>query len=956
MAHDDLSREVVCPPNVGIRSFHTQPWLVELPGAPYRPPPNESAVPPAADPPGPHADWCDTRAAASLGTLERTYGSRIKAGLIELSASGVVRSENPYNADERRLALRKHVFAWTGPPPSPPDRPALGHYPVEPGDRFHQYLGFVDLRSVWQKAPLALGVLAVPNKFARDPATRVITGCYGPLFGGPAFTSTVYSMQDPGASGAYCAETAMLMALALLADRGARLDGSHTLSFRGSAKQHYEGGGPADCVARSAATRPAWFYEVGNLTPEACFKVLGHTDYRVSPDRIVSSDPGRVPPRLADLVVRAYLDARFPVILGVDAHEWAKGRDPDPPEPGKVGHAVVVVGYRVTGPAAEDVSWLVHDPSDRPFLPRKLGRCLAAAWAVIPNPGEPGQLNLLPVADHNVGVHLWPCVEFLRTRANQVWFNVWTSDAPAGPHHDEAVRELRGMIDTFERYATSAATAGVGYHLRAGLVDPTACRTFFQDEGSGPAVDKLADRLAGVIGRLPGRRYWCLAGYQATGGQPARVRHVWLFNAEMPKRLDLSPGPALELALYVGESVVVLRGAFLRRTPVRPPPPPGAPAERDPPAAGSLTPAVMTSCSTRPLGEFAAEVREVGGVDQFDVILLREIDLDRFLRRGGREYERPAQDRTAGPPPNRVTRFLAEAEREECGELADWIAAQFAAAAGSFPVAALATHLPGVTSLTEDTRQVAVKALANCVRVGLRLRERGWMREVVVELVCGSILDRCGCTACTPANPDPGAGAPSPEGGGPAVPRCHVSTPKAKLDLLAKSLREVIAAVADRGPAPRFALGLELEPGPTFVLNDRQAIADIMAVVEADARLADHVGLNLDVAHMRIAGVTAAELRPWWDRIVHGHIADHPPGMHTRDQPPGTWTPVYTPDSAFHPYVKLLADRAEGYVPNTGLPFSGAVAIELEGCERIDYVFQSIPPMKHLVRVARNYA
>ena len=83
----------------------------------------------------------------------------------------------------------------------------------------------------WDSRATALGVLAVPKYYLHDPAAVLISGDYGPVFGGPAFPAGVYSMHDPDAGGGYCAQAAVIMALGLLVDRGAQVTGSHTLTY-----------------------------------------------------------------------------------------------------------------------------------------------------------------------------------------------------------------------------------------------------------------------------------------------------------------------------------------------------------------------------------------------------------------------------------------------------------------------------------------------------------------------------------------------------------------------------------------------------------------------------------------------------------------------------------------------------------------------------------------------------
>ncbi len=143
-----------------------------------------------------------------------------------------------------------------------------------------------------------------------------------------------------------------------------------------------------------------------------------------------------------------------------------------------------------------------------------------------------------------------------------------------------------------------------------------------------------------------------------------------------------------------------------------------------------------------------------------------------------------------------------------------------------------------------------------------------------------------------------------------------------------------------------FALAAELEPGETYVLNDLAALGMFRNKLAGKAELKDHVGLNLDIAHMRIGEplIGAADLRPFRDLVVHAHISDHP-GMHTRDQVVGRWTSIERRDSGYVPYFELLQDRLRSRA-DVGLPFSGAVALELEGCNRLRWIIDSLNAMK----------
>ena len=101
--------------------------------------------------------------------------------------------------------------------------------------------------------------------------------------------------------------------------------------------------------------------------------------------------------------------------------------------------------------------------------------------------------------------------------------------------------------------------------------------------------------------------------------------------------------------------------------------------------------------------------------------------------------------------------------------------------------------------------------------------------------------------------------------------------------------------------------------------------------------LSGYVGLNLDIAHLLSAGVSANEIENLKDAIVHAHISDLP-GIHSRDQVPATFTfPKYeqyeSPDqgAAYAPYISLLR-RCPGTQTEIRPGFSGVCALELEGC------------------------
>jgi sugar phosphate isomerase/epimerase len=349
-----------------------------------------------------------------------------------------------------------------------------------------------------------------------------------------------------------------------------------------------------------------------------------------------------------------------------------------------------------------------------------------------------------------------------------------------------------------------------------------------------------------------------------------------------------------------------------------------------------LFPAVMTSSSDREFEDLFNEVRQISDVDRFDLMVARRTDLRglEILNGKGTTFERMAQI-IADPGCFQKIRDLLISETDRY----------------DIRVPALATYYPGITAECDSDRTTAVQALVNAVRLAIDLtkRRRGTvlnerrMEHAIVEIVCGTIVD------------------PGPKDA--ASFQCTVCDQDHKLDLLCRSLTEVIKEV---GGQEAFTLALELEPGEIYVLNSVDSISRLVGrlkgeiPVEVEGADADllrrHVGLNLDIAHMRIAGIKAEDLRKFSDWIVHAHISDHP-AMHTHDQIVGSWTNPGRLKGGYHEYLDLLLDRAQAarcQAKNNpeSLPFSGAVAVELEGCDRIFWIHDSLARLKHAIQLA----
>ena len=929
MAHELLFPRASCPPLTSTFSFADTPETIEI------------SIDPVA-PAGLNLLWCDTAAANGLQCLEWSYGSHIRPTRVEISSSLITRSENAFNTDESRLSLRKHFYqthrrAVSG---TAADR-ALRFQRFDPSLTFGRYLGFLDLRKVGSEVPLALGILAIPDEFATDPAVRMIATTCGPLFGGPAFAASVYSMHDPNTGGAVCAQACLIMILGILADRGAVMVGSHCLTYLGwRGRLDLVSRQPdAECVAaQSGPVRPFGSFAIEGLSAKMCADILSDLSFRVSA-RHVERKNDVLSDRLTTAELTAYLSAGFPVMFAVSANAWNErkdGLDSDTSLPDE-GHAVLAVGYRQQGPWSDQVSFVVHDPGARPFVQTSRNHLFDASRKL-----DSGVLTYLPVGDSALALHLDSCSDYLR-------------DPPS-----DSTLAAYNLVEIFSDCLTK------GCLVRVGLIAPTACRSFFKGPGESSV---LLNVLLPALAKLRGERYWCYAAYDPnTGNLTSLLKYVWLFDAD---RSAIGDGRLVDRNI---DMVLKIEGLNVRVLYDRPSnfggweaedgdrydwPKSNIPRsviERRTQPLPALLPSVMTSCSVRPLAEFIADVHRATGTRAFELFLLRHEDLRGVVEAGNR-IGLNLNSSEGVTHPNPITRLLAA--NDSWRALAEWAFCEFAEVNRSvtgdklFPVA-FATHLPGITSLYPDRRLKAILALTNSVRMAIELSRRGVRPpHPVIEMVCGSILDPCNCKSCNASSY--------------GYSRSFVSRRADKELLLMQSLREVVREVKVTHGNDPFTLALEVEPGQAYLLNGASTyehlaqqvnptewlpLHSIMQQIEADPVLSSIVGLNMDIAHAITTGISANMFRRYSKRLAHGHISDLP-RMHSKDQPLGSFNPVLTPDSVFRPYLQLLAERMTAPLDSERIGCSGAFSLELEGCSTSEEVFRSLPAMAHIAESVR---
>ncbi len=1002
-------------------------------------------------------DRCRAASAALHPRLWSVYGPSVKVTMIEPTSSIVVRSEHFFGENrEDRMSLRLHCYELlhdgigytncfrkkkTLPDVNDAERDVflqelsdkgiikdlfdpqyglVGGQSLHPDDRFGHYLGFIDLRPNFgptpkeknKGAPLALGLLVPPRRYRLDPRSFIITGDYSAVFGGPPYSCTVYCQHDPHTSGAKCAQAALIMALSMLADRRARVEGSYALTFL--AKGQIEGvqnriepGEPDECLYWKLVVGRdihGWF-DCDGLSPDECVNALAGSDsgrsrFRVSPClvKLYSKEPIRqrlkkrnrdydFTDRLSKRLIQAYVSAKLPIVLFVDPnHWWSRTRS----KPGKkkkiTGHAVTVIGIRRHGPdtlgrviGMKDPFYLiVHDPGHEPFYEKSINSSLNAAWHYYASVrrkrvGSPDKdrlplLRFLGIADELLKTHPSHCLDYLCG-----YSTLCTRDDLQDPVATDPIQIQR--VKSFAPYASVSRKSGTNFRIR--LIHSDELPTILRAE------DVDDPNITGQLTFPPGR-YWAVMGYRFTKPTSAgSLSDVWLFPAEEsrihegmiaphPSHVNIQPGKE---AIVRGNTEIVLTAGkkFSRARPTL------STQQSAPPIKSS----VITSCSSRALPVFINEVVGVNRLQRIDLYTFRETDLLSFkswLETEARDSENSNKlftlltnipncfDSTTGlfagygPFDSGTSRQIRQALekwlRVQIGHLFIEKKVQFAA---------LATYFPDITSLDDDIAKMSQRSLIETILLAISFskttvgkpddspRVPALMASPIVEFVCGTRVDRCRCKRCMSKS------------------RCFTIKDAHKQRLLVDRLKEVVRLVLKEDPTAQFKLALELEPGETYVVRDEETLISTLELIKSESvslhdgsitPLTRYVGFNVDVSHMMCASVKASTIEKYLSLISHSHISDLP-SMHSRDLVPLTWTleechPAFDLDefSSYRPYLEVLskaAVAAHAQSPSSPLvevPFSGCCALELEGCGRIDWVHRGLTAMKQLFRSA----
>lgn len=240
-------------------------------------------------------------------------------------------------------------------------------------------------------------------------------------------------------------------------------------------------------------------------------------------------------------------------------------------------------------------------------------------------------------------------------------------------------------------------------------------------------------------------------------------------------------------------------------------------------------------------------------------------------------------------------------------------------------IAAFATNLPGISS--PDTaplpgsnwtpRQQAVAILKTVIQIA-RLVECD-PPVACVELVLG---------------PDFALGHRVSRPTQTALPPHAVITGREGLELRLAAAVESLVALSGfvEQTGARLRLGIELEPGPSYLANSLETLGQVFDALKDPCGECRHVGINLDIGHAILVSRDDPELinklrtDEWRRRIVHAHVSRHATA-HFSD------LPLRAEDrDRFMPWVDLYLDAY--FDPPPDVPKSGAIALELERAHR----------------------
>jgi class 3 adenylate cyclase/sugar phosphate isomerase/epimerase len=292
-------------------------------------------------------------------------------------------------------------------------------------------------------------------------------------------------------------------------------------------------------------------------------------------------------------------------------------------------------------------------------------------------------------------------------------------------------------------------------------------------------------------------------------------------------------------------------------------------------------------------------------------------------------------------PPREPQAFLASLDQTALDTLVEWLQKQLVTYFAGRSIGrrprwgGIATFFPSISAPDCDgeqakrDRQDAIRALQASLYLAYRLG--------------------CPCIEAVGGSRTPLTAAPKlPESYIKERHRALAESLNAVFDL--QSPKNVLDKIKDTAQIP--GLALELEPGPSFLLNRIEEYGKL--VTHLTSSLAKKkVGLNADVAHFFLCGYYRPEdLGEYQSHILHMHLSDHAAdyvggGTHASDLVPG----LYHGLADYRPWLELAVKETQ----RENSSFSGTIAVELEACHAISDVLSAQSTVRRwLSEVARE--
>lgn len=236
----------------------------------------------------------------------------------------------------------------------------------------------------------------------------------------------------------------------------------------------------------------------------------------------------------------------------------------------------------------------------------------------------------------------------------------------------------------------------------------------------------------------------------------------------------------------------------------------------------------------------------------------------------------------------------------------------------SFSLRGFATYFPEISSLVEDDRQRAVRALTNIIEMAGFLQTEHQYDTRFVEIVAGTRLY-----------------APRQAKGDAVTADTQykdVMAKKASREDKQKALLTSLDHLSEVALKNNVWIGIEVEPGLLPFMADLDDMRSLARRLNMPGTVShpERIGFNIDCCHMHLCDIKAKDLdiEEIRNRIVHVHIGDIGPG-HLSDLVTG----VRTYPQKYHDWFDLFARVSLDMPRGDAYPdFSGCLSVELEAC------------------------